>query len=256
MARRRSGSPALPRLSPTRLNSYLTCPRQYYFGYIARLPRRARSYFSFGTSLHGALQEFHEQGGAETQQVGDLLGQLQTSWVDAGYASAEDQAARLELGQQMLVSYFEAETMRHAAEEKPAETLFVEKTLTAPANGYSLTGRIDRIDRRADGLLEVVDYKSGSYLPDAEELAEDLAIAIYQLLVARAFESPAVLGTIYNLKLNQGISLLRDEPALAQVADEVDQVFHTLSADTTYIPTPGPACRHCDYARYCPAAAI
>lgn len=240
--------PGPPRLSPTRLNCYLECPRQYYFGYVRRLPRRARSYFSFGTSLHAALQDFHEQGGAETQPVETLLENLQTSWVDAGYQTPQEAAVRFDLGQELLTAYYQA------AEERQAETLFVEKMLSLPLEGFVLSGRVDRVDRRPDGLLEVIDYKSGGYLPSVDELENDTAIGIYQLLVARKMEETPIIGAIYNLRANQSVSIVRDESQLKQVESRVQSHFQVLSRDTTFTPLPGPHCRYCDYASYCPAA--
>ncbi|MCA1595323.1 MAG: PD-(D/E)XK nuclease family protein [Chloroflexi bacterium] len=239
----------LPRVSPTRLNTYEACPRQYYFGYVRKMPRRARSYFSFGTSLHSTLQGFHQQGGVQTQQPADLLKGLETSWVDAGYKNREEQAARFDLGQQLLSAYYEVEARRES------ETLFMEKMLSVPQEGFVLTGRIDRIDRRPDGVLEVVDYKSGSYLPALSELEEDLAIAVYQLLVSKAMDSEPVVGTIYNLRANESVSLSRDGQALQEVQSRVGNLFQIISTDSEYLPRPGSQCRYCDFARYCPEAA-
>lgn len=240
--------PSAPRVSPTKLNTYLACPRQYFYAYIRRLPRRARSYFSFGTSLHSTLQDFHQAGGTATQEVGQLLEGLQTSWVDAGYATPEEASARFDLGQQVLTAYYEAE------EQRESETLFLEKMLSVPQEGFILTGRVDRVDRRPDGLLEVLDYKSGSYLPTAQELEEDLAIAIYQLLVSRTLGTTPVIGTIYNLRSNEAVSLLRDQAALEDVEQQVKEVFTTLNGDTDWEPNPNSQCRYCDFASYCPAA--
>jgi putative RecB family exonuclease len=233
-------------MSPTKLNTYLTCAKQYYFAYVARLPRYARSYFSFGSSIHGALQDFHAAGGTATQPVETLLGNLEQSWVTAGYTTPEEQQIRFDLGQELLSNYYKAEEVR------ASETLFVEKTLSIPLPGFVLAGRLDRIDRRPDGLLEIVDYKSGSYLPSPEELKDDLAISIYQLLAARHFQSMPVFGTIYNLRANEGVSIVRGEDELKAVEDHVGDVFRILSSDTEFKPNPGWECKHCDFIRYCP----
>jgi RecB family exonuclease len=198
--------------------------------------------------MHAALQEFHEQGGTETQPVEQLLQKLETSWVGAGYASPEEQAARMDQGQQMLAGYYQAE------EERPAETLFLERMLSLPQDDFVLVGRVDRVDRRPDGMLEVVDYKSGSYLPTTEELQEDLAVGIYQLLTGRALDAVPIMGTIYNLRSNETVSIVRDEPGLQQVQAHVQDVFHVLNNDTRFDPQPGRHCVYCDYASYCPAA--
>ena len=245
--RRPTASTRRPRISPTKLNTYLACPRQYYFAYLAKYPRRPRAYYSFGSSLHAALQDFHREGGAGTQQVETLLSNLEDSWVAAGYASSEEQAERLQAGQEMLAAYYQH------AEAQQAETILVEKMLSLPQEEFVLAGRVDRVDRWPDGLVEVVDYKSGSYLPGLQELEEDLAVGIYQLLVSRTLETTPVKGTIYNLRANESVSILRDEPALVQVEERVRDIYSTLSADSSFTPRPGSQCLGCDFVPYCPA---
>ena len=253
MATRRSRSTVL-RVSPTRLKTYLYCPRQYYYAYVRRLPRRARGYFSFGTSLHAALQDFHVQGGSATQPVDQLMAQLETSWVSAGYQSPEEQVAHFDLGQQILSEYYRTDEERRQEVGPPSETLFLERTLSIPRSGFVLTGRVDRLDRRPDGVLEVLDYKSGGYMPSPEDLAGDVAIGIYQVLVSGTYHEAPVVGTIYNLRQNEAVSITRDQTALDEVAESVDESVRVLNDDTQYEPAPGPKCRYCDFAGFCPAA--
>src|SRR4051812_28405126 len=148
--------PRLPRFSPTRLSLYLFCPRAYCFYY-----RKGYRWggmtagHAFGGSLHRTLQLFHERGGAEQVSLEELQAQLREKWSEAGYASAEEAAAHLEAGEQVLEQYY-------AASPEPGRTtLWTEKTVQHRYEDFVLFGKVDRLDRRPDGALEVVDYKSG-----------------------------------------------------------------------------------------------
>jgi RecB family exonuclease len=43
-----------------------------------------------------------------------------------------------------------------------------------------LIGKIDRVDQLPDGIIEIIDYKTGKK-PAAKELENDLQLAIYAL---------------------------------------------------------------------------
>ncbi|HTE18037.1 MAG TPA: PD-(D/E)XK nuclease family protein, partial [Armatimonadota bacterium] len=118
---------------------------------------------------------------------------------------------------------------------------------------FVLFGKIDRLDRRADGALEVVDYKSGRLSVTEDEVRDSLALRIYQLLVARQHPGTPVYTGILCLRSGKAASVLRLADELAEVEREVADVVRTLLADEVMAPTPGPQCRDCPYPRICPA---
>ena len=92
---------------------------------------------------------------------------------------------------------------REAYEERAAmqtETILTEKQIKTDMGGFWLAGRIDRVDRHADGSLEVIDYKSGRWETTSAEVAEDLAMNIYQLILGRNYPGSRVFATIYCLR--------------------------------------------------------
>lgn len=234
-------------LSPTRICTYLECPRKYRYIYIDKLPRyfRARAYFSFGSSLHRALQEYHAAGGADTQDAEALVSRLEEGWVGAGYESAEAENAHLSQGREILATYHESA----AAQE--GVTLYTEKMLRVDMGDYALTGRIDRLDSLPDGELEVIDYKSGERIPTPEDVAEDLPMAIYQLLCVRKFECPRVKASIHHLRTGRKVSAVRTAPEVEPVAEGVDAVFTRIRGEERFEQVEGDHCRHCDFFDRC-----
>ena len=51
---------------------------------------KAKSYYSFGTTLHKVLERFHDSGDVGVTTVGDALKVYEESWLEAGYASPEE----------------------------------------------------------------------------------------------------------------------------------------------------------------------
>jgi len=236
-----------PQFSPTRIQTYLTCPRKYRYLYVDRLGRllRPKSYFSFGSSLHRTLEAFYQAGGTQTQSVEDLLTHYRQRWTGVGYQSETQEAEHFEAGMRMLSEFFQT------GAQEASETLWTERMLRADMGHFLLIGRIDRLDRHPDGTLEVVDYKSGRLVVSEEEVQTDLAVAIYQVLIARNYEVDRVKASIYCLRTQAKATIARDPEALAQVVSDVTEIVNAILADTVFACNPA-ACDDCDFVRFCP----
>src|ERR1041385_6846512 len=88
----RKGQPRKPTLSPTRIATFLECAVKYRYIYQDKLGRfylRARAGYSFGSTLHHVLQQFHEQGA--THSAEEMTAQMEERWIGAGYETAEQE---------------------------------------------------------------------------------------------------------------------------------------------------------------------
>lgn len=157
-------------LSAHVLNAYLRCPRQCFYTALLRIgeePDRARWSMRLGSIVHETLRRLHQRW---PQWTADDAGRLEADarelldevWDAEGAADTftnpvherRMRARALE----MLASY-----ARWAAEaDAGVMVLGAEIEFSMPLDGADLRGRIDRIDRLADGRLRVVDYKTGS----------------------------------------------------------------------------------------------
>lgn len=188
-----------PTLSPTKITTFLACPSKYRWTYVddrGKWYLRAKSYYSFGTTLHTVLQRFHDAGDVGVATTADALKAYEESWIDAGFKSGEEMAEAFSEGQQILERYVD----EHRARPVPTNTLFVEKTLSKDMGDFILKGRVDRIDEHEDGTLEIVDYKSGREVVGVEEVESDIAMACYQLLLAEKYPDRPIRTTIVALR--------------------------------------------------------
>lgn len=240
-------APRLPRFSPTRIELYLFCPRAYRAYYVEGLKWGGiTAGHAFGGSLHRALQQFHARGGAAQVPLDELQTTLRESWTVAGYASPEEAEAQLERGIQMLAEH-------HARGTEPGrETLWTERTVQRQYPEFVLFGKVDRLDRRPDGSLEVVDYKSGRRTVTDEEVRDELALAIYQLLVARENPGVPVHTGILCLRTGDCASVVRTDEELDHFEAHICELVRRIIADETMEPIPGEQCRTCVYPRVCP----
>lgn len=230
--------------SPSRLSVYQTCPRQYFFQYVRKLPRRAWANQSFGVSLHRTLHQLHESGGPQEQTLDKALNQLDASWTSAGYASAEEEALARERGKELLAKYYETWSIQEGT------PILLEKRLSAPYQDIHLMGIIDRVDRHPDGSLEIIDYKSG-YAPETVSLTTVQQLSIYHHLIASRLGEAPVRHSIHYLASDVRISLTLADRA-EEILEAVRATVRRLESDEQYQPVADSHCNWCDYQRFCP----
>jgi RecB family exonuclease len=231
----------------------LACPSKYLWTYVD--PRgkwylRAKSYYSFGTTLHKVLERFHDEGDQGVTTVGDALRIYEESWIDAGFASAEEMQEAYGEGKEIVQSVVNDAI---AKREEGVKTLAVEKLLKADLGPFELIGRVDRLDERADGTIEIIDYKSGRSSVTESQVRDYLALACYQLLAKRLFPDRAVMATIHALRVNEKASASLSAQDLEVFEADIKQIGQTiLSASVDdYSPRPKPLCEGCDFLALC-----
>ena len=222
--------------------------RFIYVDRIGRFYRKAKPYFSLGASLHSAIQDFHEKGGAETQTPADLEKQLEKTWISAGYSSPEEEKKQLETARKSLEIYFKS------AAERKSRPLFTERMMSCDMQEFKLIGRIDRIDEWPTGELEIIDYKSGRFSVTAEQILDDLAMGIYQIITRSRYPDRRVLSTIHCLRTGFEATVEFPEDALKRIV-EITKAAAADILSTSWTGDPEVEwkdhCEYCDFANLC-----
>ena len=190
---------AIP-LSFSRLNTYLQCPRRYYYRYILGvqppvMPQTA-SAADFGNSLHRALFEYYSKFKRfDLAKFETVLRELNTPPLER-----EITMIKMEKFKAVEDARYEAGWRVHG----------LEKELDSVFAGVRITGKIDRIDGRG-GELAVIDYKSGKFD------AKSLQLPFYEALMGRPCE-----GYFYDLKDN--MNLVAGEASTDALAEAIEQL--------------------------------
>lgn len=241
-----------PTLSPSKLTTYLACPVKYRWTYEdrrGRLYARSKAYYSFGTSLHRALQQFHERGGIDT--TGQVAAWLEEDWISAGYSDPEEMAEALHEGVAILERHVEQARRR----ERRATALCVERRFTLDMGDFNLVGQIDRVDEHDDGTLEIIDYKSGRDTVTEEDVANDVAMGCYQLLLAHAYPDRRIIATIQALRSGDEASASMRAEERERFAEDVQRLGALILAEMEnhydLVPRPKRLCATCDYLALC-----
>lgn len=222
----------------------------YKFVYVTKI---GRYYYSpnigdsFGGSVHRALHDFHAAGGHQTQTSEQLIEHLRETWVGTGYPSRVEETEHLELGRRILKDYYENA-------QSGSITLLMERQIREDMGDFVLIGRIDRLDERPDGVLEVIDYKTGRESVTEEEVTNDLAMSVYQLLVRRRYPGKNVVATIHCLRSGQSASAQLSDAEIVELEKMIRLVVADMlriTEETDILPERKPACDRCNFFDLC-----
>ncbi len=254
--------------TPTRLSTWLDCPRRYRMTYLDRPPPPKGApwaHNSLGASVHNALAGWWRLPRRErtVTAAGDLL---ESGWIGDGFADDAQAAAHRRQCRQMVEGYV-------AGLDPAAEPLGVERTVATRTELIAVSGRIDRLDDRragdgAPGDLVVVDYKTGRHLLTADDARGSLALALYALVAERVMRRPCRRVELHHLPSGRVLAWEHSEQALARQlgraediaaecadADQRYRADGALAADAAFPPRPSSSCGWCDFRRQCPEGA-
>jgi RecB family exonuclease len=249
--------------TPTRLGSWLDCPRRYRMAYLDRPPPPKGppwAHNSLGASVHNALAAWWRQRRSErtVTAAGDLL---ERGWIAEGFADDAQSAAYLQRSRQMVETYV-------AGLDPRAEPVGVERTVAMRTERIAVSGRIDRLDDRpspdgADSELVVVDYKTGRRQLSSADARGSLALALYALAAGRVLRRPAQRVELHHLPTGQVLPWTHSADSLARQLGRAEAIAAECAVaderyragergDSAFPPRPGPGCAWCDFRAHCP----
>ena len=240
-----------PILSPTKIATYLECAVKYRYIYLDKIGRyylKAKPDYSFGSTLHQVLESFHQKGAGQTSR--EVVEEYSKAWITSGYESPNQEAAYHAEGIRILEEYHSAAASRA---DHRIKTVMAEETVRCDMGRFILAGRVDRVDRYPDGTLEIVDYKSGRWEITPKQVANDLALNAYQLILRRMHPDARAVSTIYCLR--SGIQ------ASSEMGPEEREMFaidirmlgeEIIDRDFEYVePVRIEACAECEFRERC-----
>ncbi|MFO0702713.1 MAG: UvrD-helicase domain-containing protein [Candidatus Andersenbacteria bacterium] len=238
------------RFSYTQLVAFETCPLQYKFAHLYKIPSLGSAAFSYGKSLHAALAAFHAEikPGQPAPTQDRLLQLLEEHWINEWYTSHKHEQDRKAAARTALERYYRGHTT-NGATLKPS--LWIEQDFTLKLGPYRLIGRMDRADELPDGTLEIIDYKTGS-LKEPDKLKKSDQLAIYALAARQVYGKTASKLTWYYLDEGTTITTERTPAQLAELESTLQEKIAAIVA-SDYAPTPSFSCKFCDFRKICEA---
>ena len=246
------------RASPSKLLAWVDCPRRYRMQYLDRPTppaRPQRAHTSLGVAVHNALRDWWDlPGERRTPAAGAEL--VRTSWIESGFRDPDHSRTWRERSQDHVSTYL-------ADVDPRTQPLGIERTVSLKTAQLALSGRIDRLDDRGDGLA-VVDYKTSRTPPTDDDARTSLPLALYAAAAWKMFRRRCVRVELHHLPSGTVASHEHTPESLQRKLAEAESIAADprraeaanapVGVDTGRVPPRGgPLCQWCDFRRHCPA---
>jgi len=249
----------------SQLRAYESCPRQYYYAYIAKIQTKGNAVFSFGKTIHDTLNKFYKEivdrnkssqadlfgqseKKAKNPSFKEMLEMYKASWIDDWYKSVEQKEKYRAEGEKILKDYYEK------FDGQWPVPLYLEKGFSIKVDNYTLRGVLDRVDVDKNGKWQIIDYKTGQP-KEKLEFKDKKQLLIYQMAAEQVFKQSVADLTFYYLNANSPVSFVGAKQDIDKTKKWIlETIAQILSGDFT--ATPGQVCNTCDFNKICPYAKV
>jgi putative RecB family exonuclease len=244
-------------LSPSRVSSFTSCPMQFRFSSIEKLPEPPGVATTKGTIVHRALELLFVRPAADrtpealAADMATALDEYRTHPDYVGLRLAGDDVDRFDLDCHALID-------RYFAMEDPTTVreIGLELWMEAPVGDLTLRGIIDRLELDADGELVVTDYKTGRAPSGNYEQKSLAGVHFYSFLCEAVFgRRPAKVRLMY-LSSGETIETVPSAQSVKFITTRTAAVWSAVERACTtgdFRPRQSRLCDWCSFRQWCPA---
>ena len=231
--------------SITGIARYRSCPLQFRFAHVDRIPPRPDPSREVGTAAHAALEAFFRPG-APAADAEQLVGRFAAELTRARVADTPQARHALALAGERFPGLV-ARTRTSGV-----TTVAVERPFTLHIGPHRLHGRIDRVDRLPQGGFGLVDYKTGSAPTGGADADGRIVMRLYLAGAREAWQVEPRVATLEYILEGENRRENPDGTEIAAAAEQAHATLDEISAGR-FPARPSWVCRTCDYRLLCPA---
>jgi DNA helicase II / ATP-dependent DNA helicase PcrA len=238
-------------LSYSQLESFNTCPLQYKYRNILKIPVPTRAALTFGDTIHRTLKDFYERiRSGEDPSLGLILEILNKNWTSIGYGHKTYEAKMKAQGVDLLTEFYQK-----GFDPKiiPISLEQVFKIRITPTLLFG--GKIDRVDPLSDGKIEIIDYKTGSP-SKSKDPSKDMQLSVYALAASDrglyGKNADQVIVSFYYFDTQTKVSATRTKAEIDETKKIIEKKAQEIT-ESDFRPTPGKYCEFCDFRLICEA---
>jgi len=234
--------------SYTQFMAFENCPLQYKFAHIFKIPMRGKAVFSYGKTLHNALERFVQEDLVKKRSLDDLLIVYKEEWIDDWFDSKAEKKDYFEQGVKSLERFYNNYRKNQPEVLQVNGVPALEQGFKLKINQERIIGKIDRIDKIKGGV-ELIDYKTGKP-KDKLEKKDKEQLLIYQIACEKALGlSPQKLSYHY-LNTGETLSFLGSTEEKEKQEEKIKLLIENIKK-SEFEPTPGWQCKFCDFKNIC-----
>ena len=256
-------------LSASALDGILTCPAQWFLSREAGGAVTSSASQGFGNLVHAladrvAAGELAQQDDP-AEAAAELMSHVDEVWDRLAFRtpwSRSRERVALEAALRRFLAWH-----RHPDARTRLDTeVSMRAEVTLPdGQRVLLHGRADRLEVDADGLVVVIDLKTGKYLPTDKSLPDNPQLGLYQHAVDHG-AADELLGRsarsagaeLVQLRAGSDLPKVQHQGPQAPDADGVRTIEHQLMYAASavraedFVARPGPQCDRCTFHAVCP----
>jgi putative RecB family exonuclease len=244
-------------LSPSRVSSFTSCPMQFRFSSVQRLPEPPGVATTRGSIVHRALELLFVRPAAErtpsalTADLGAALDEYSTHPDYIGLQLDEKAAATFRRDCDKLIArYFDME------DPTSIRDIGLEVRMAAKVGSLELRGIIDRLELDDDGELVVTDYKTGRAPSGNFEQKSLAGVHFYSFLCEAVLgKRPARIRLMY-LSSGETIETVPSAQSVRFIDTRTAAVWKAVERACTtgdFRPNQSRLCDWCSFRQWCPA---
>jgi putative RecB family exonuclease len=244
-------------LSPSRVSSFTSCPMQFRFSSIEKLPEPPGVATTKGTIVHRALELLFVRRpsdrtpGALAHDMASALDEYRTHPDYLGLRLAGDAVESFDRDCHALVDKYFAMEDPTAVRE-----IGLELWMEAAVGDLTLRGIIDRLELDDDGELVVTDYKTGRAPTGNYEQKSLAGVHFYSFLCEAVFgRRPARIRLMY-LASGETIETVPSAQSVKFITTRTTAVWSAVERACTtgdFRPRQSRLCDWCSFKQWCPA---
>ncbi len=240
------------RLSPSRAEGYLTCPRRFALERLLHIGDEPTVYASIGTVIHETLELAEQDSirrGVVHADLADALATLATLWDPSAFGGepwASSWRRRAE------------EILEHLYTHWPSacRPVALERWLELDIDGVRWVGKADRIEQCPDGV-KIVDYKTSRSYPSVGDAAVSVQLGFYAMAAEADTELPGpVVGAEMWFPANTKAKSVTTRTLDLTRLDQVRAAMQTAASgigEENWAPQTNRYCASCRVRLVCPA---
>ena len=234
------------RLSASAVDNYERCGLRFKLERDWRLPAKPAAAMQYGAAIHRVLKTYFDAIRLGRPKTSDELIDLFRQ--DLAAAKIQE-AYQHELYERQGVAQLR-DFVAFASSIPASDVLHTEESFEIRVGDVSVAGRIDRIDRRSDGTVAIIDYKTGK-ARDQEDADESLQLSLYAIAARQKWGYKVGALVFHNLEENVPVITSRTESELQVAEGRVKNVAEGI-ANNVFEAHTGIHCNFCAYRSLCP----
>ncbi len=274
------------KFSFSQIKAFETCPYQYRFAHILKIPIHGKWSLSYGKTIHDTLHKYFlaylrgqekaqgdlfgskkSQANPTKPKLDDLLKLYEESWIDDWYQDKNQKDKYFQQGKNQLKEFYQG------LGDKWPPVAHLERAfnlkLKSDQGEITFKGVIDRQDkienqeqgptqgrtptqRRRTGNqeYEIIDYKTGKDKSDKISAEDKKQLLIYQIAAQEVFGEEVATLTYHYIDGNSKVSFLGTDKELEKQKDKMVKTVQEIKK-AKFPPKSGFACKTCDFQGIC-----